>query len=747
MRFSAVSVARLWACSLLTLSLALSPTAFPGPARAAADTDADGARSGKIKNKHASDQPAELTADQIQQDRDLNTVIARGHVEVDQNGQILLADTLSYNLKQDIIIASGNVSLTDASGQVMFTDYMEITGDMKEAAVDGIRMQMIDDSRMTGANGRRIGGTRTILNKADYTACKPCAEHPENPPLWQLNADTVTHDEIQHVIEYENVWLDFDGVPIAYSPYFSHTDPMVKRQSGLLAPGMLNNSTLGSSVRIPYFQVIDDYHDITLTPLVSTNRGEQLNVRDRWRLPGGDTQTSFSVADETNGGEGGKDTIGWHVDAQGQFDINENWRSGYLVQRSSNQDYLRIYGYRFDKPYLTINPYLEGFGYRSYASVEAYSFQSLSSSTSEQYTNPLTRNDPIVAPLGTYGFVGEPGRNGGYWTLDARSAAITRGHGTDSRRINTMTSWNLPATTSDGQVIHFTTGLRLDGYNSDNVIAMHEGDSDAYRAIPTASIDWRYPLTKVGAISSQTFTPIVVATASPVGGNPAKIPNEDSLAFELDDVNVFSPDPYTGYDHVFGGPRVAYGGEYNIVSRGMPALDVLFGQSYQMRPDRTFQPGDGMDDYLSDYVGRVVVSPSNNLDIGYRYRLDKDNDTLRRSEVDGTLGPRPMRLTASYVFFDKLSESSPYNAREQLSMTLTTRINRYWSTQFYGVENLGWNAGPQNDGARLVYDDECLQIMLDGGKNHTTAVAAANGDYVILRFNFKTITAFPVDLF
>lgn len=740
---------RFWACSLLVLSLALPPLVISGQASAAVDDgDSEAARPSKSKKKHASnDVPAEIQADQIQQDRDLNTVTARGHVEVTQSGRTLLADTLSYNLKQDVIVASGNVSLTDVDGQVTFADYMEITGDMKEAAVSGIRVLMTDDSHLSGVTGRRIGGTRTILNNAQYTACKPCAEHPKDPPLWQLHASTVTHDEIQHVIEYEDVWMDFEGIPIAYSPYFSHTDPLVKRKSGLLAPSMLNNSSLGSAVRVPYFQVIDDNHDVTLTPLMSTDKGEQLNIRDRWRMNGGDTQTTVSVANETNDVVGGHDTVGWHVNAKGQFDLNDKWRSGYVVQRASDQDYLRIYGYHIDKPYLTINPYLEGFGYKNYASVEAYSFQSLSSSTSDQYANPLTSKEPLVAPMGTYNFVGDPGRNGGYWTIDARTAAITRSRGTDSRRINTQTNWNLPSTTSDGQVIHFSTGVRLDGYDSNNVTDMRSGGADAYRAIPTATVDWRYPLTKVGAISSQTFTPIVVATAAPFGGNPTKIPNEDSLTFELDDVNIFSPDPYTGYDHVFSGPRVAYGGEYNITSRGLPALDLLVGQSYQVRPDRQFQVGDGMDDYLSDYVGRAVVSPSDNMNIGYRYRINKDDGTLRRSEITGKLGPRPVQLDASYVFFDKLSPSSPYNAREQLSTTLTTRMSRYWSTQFYSVENLGWDAGPQNYGARLVYDDECLQVMLDGGKNHTTAVAANNGEYVILRFNFKTITQFPVDLY
>lgn len=739
------SLSKLWAPSLLILSLTLPGSVMAAKAPPSDDADGRPAKTGKKHNSN--DQPAEIAADQIQQDRDLNTVTARGHVEVTQSGRTLLADTLSYNLKQDVIIATGNISLTDIDGQVTFADYMEITGDMKEAAAEGIRVLLIDDAKLKGVNGRRIGGTRTVLNSASYTACKTCAEHPDDPPLWQLRARTVTHDEIQHVIEYEDMWMDIAGVPVVYAPYFSHTDPFIKRKSGLLAPGMINNSTLGSAVRIPYFQVIDDYHDVTLSPLLSSNQGEQLGVKDRWRFMGGDTQTVFSVANETSAGEGGKPTTGWHIDAKGQFDLNERWRTGYQVQRASDQDYLRIYGYHVDKPYLTINPYLERFGYRSYSSLEAYSFQSLSSSTSSQYVNPLTQGEPVVAPLGSFNYVGDPDRRGGYWTVDTRSAAITREHGTNSRRINSMTAWNLPATTSDGQVIKFSTGMRLDAYDSDNVTDMHSGGANAYRAIPSATVDWRYPLAKVSAISSQTLTPIVVATAAPNGGNPLKIPNEDSLAFELDDVNIFSPNPYTGYDHVFGGPRVAYGGEYNIVSRGLPAMDFLLGQSYQFHPDRSFQPGDGIDDHLSDYVGRVVVSPSSNMNIGYRYRLDKDNETLRRSEVNAILGPQPFRLSANYVFFDKLSPSSPYNAREQLSTTLTTRIDRYWSTQLYSVENLGWNAGPQSFGTRLIYDDECLQAMLDGGKNRTTAVAANNGEYVVLRFNFKTVTQFPVDLY
>ena len=56
--------------------------------------------------------------------------------------------------------------------------------------------------------------------------------------------------------------------------------------------------------------------------------------------------------------------------------------------------------------------------------------------------------------------------------------------------------------------------------------------------------------------------------ASPNTGNSSRIPNNDSLNFELDDVNIFSPTPSSGYDRLVTGPRVAYGAEYTIVNRG-----------------------------------------------------------------------------------------------------------------------------------------------------------------------------------
>jgi LPS-assembly protein len=44
-----------------------------------------------------------------------------------------------------------------------------------------------------------------------------------------------------------------------------------------------------------------------------------------------------------------------------------------------------------------------------------------------------------------------------------------------------------------------------------------------------------------------------------VTGRQSNIPNEDSLGFELNDVNIMRPNRFPGLDRYDGGQRVAYG--------------------------------------------------------------------------------------------------------------------------------------------------------------------------------------------
>ncbi len=147
----------------------------------------------------------------------------------------------------------------------------------------------------------------------------------------------------------------------------------------------------------------------------------------------------------------------------------------------------------------------------------------------------------------------------------------------------------------------------------------------------------------------------------------------------------------------------------------------MLAQSYQLHPQTELPVGTGLDSYMSDIVGRADISPSNNVVLQYRFRLDHNDLELRRSEVSASLGPRALNLNIGYTFYDKLAPTSPFDAREQLSSTLSAQVSHYWSTQIYTIQNLGEQAGPLQSGVRLTYDDDCFTLTADAGSRHTTS--------------------------
>src|SRR3546814_14862546 len=96
-------------------------------------------------------------------------------------------------------------------------------------------MRLPDNSRLIANSGVRREGSMEV-ERAIYSPCNLCAEDPRRAPIWQIRAVRVIHDEENKNIIYRDAFLDIFGIPVAYTPYFSHPDPSVERRSGFLFP-------------------------------------------------------------------------------------------------------------------------------------------------------------------------------------------------------------------------------------------------------------------------------------------------------------------------------------------------------------------------------------------------------------------------------------------------------------------------------------------------------------------------------
>jgi LPS-assembly protein len=657
--------------------------------------------------------PALFKADRVRHDRDLGLVIATGNVEVTHGARILLADTLTYNQRTDTVSANGNVRLLDPSGDVMFADFMELSGDLKNGIAETIRVRLSDNSRLAAVGARRIGGVRTELRKAVYTPCLPCKEHPERPPIWQVKAFEVVHDQERQEIEYYDAFLEFMGVPVMYLPYLSHPDPTVKRKTGFLVPSYGGDGELGGVIRVPYFINISPTQDATLTPIVTTKEGLALLAEYRNRFSGGLFVGDGSVTYATK--EDGTDGFRGHFDGRLNVDIDDTWRGGLKIDLTSDDTYLRRYGLGSDDT-LTSRAFVEGFRRRSYAAANAYYFQGLRAEDDAGET-------PIIHPIADFNYIGEPGRHGGRWSLDSNMLLLTRTDGTDSRRLSLKTGWQLPYTSAIGEVYTLFANLQTDAYfvddvkdpgNPDNTLSGFTG-----RIFPQIGLDWRYPFVRNDGRFSQLIEPIAGVIVAPNGGNPDKVPNEDSIDFEFDDTNVFRATRFTGLDRVEGGQRAYYGVKGAVYGPGGGSLSAFIGQSYRVRQDSTFAEGSGLDKNFSHFVGRVGISPGRLVDILYRFRIDNEDFTPKRNEVSASIGPPALNLKATYLFIDQQGPTDEFPDRQEIKAAISSKLTSNWSFAASTRRNLEPDGGALNYRMNLDYVDDCFTFGVSYTKTFT----------------------------
>ena len=105
----------------------------------------------------------------------------------------------------------------------------------------------LNDPRLKG-NYFFSDGKNSIIKKGIFTNCK---KNDDCPP-WQIKAKEINHDKEKKTINYKHAWLEIYDQPIVYFPKFFHPDPTVKRQSGFLMPQIIDSSSLGLSLKLPY---------------------------------------------------------------------------------------------------------------------------------------------------------------------------------------------------------------------------------------------------------------------------------------------------------------------------------------------------------------------------------------------------------------------------------------------------------------------------------------------------------------
>lgn len=660
--------------------------------------------------------PVVLTADEVTFDSQRDVVTAIGGVELSQDGRRLLADRISYDEPNDRVLAEGNVVLVEEGGETFFGDSAEITGDLREGVVERLGALLAEETRLASRRGTRRDGNYTVLEDAVYSPC-PLCEEGKRAPLWQIRASEVEHDQEAGTVTYRHATFEFMGVPVAYTPWFSHPDPTVKRRSGFLAPTGGSNSELGLTLETPYYYTFAPNRDFTFTPLFTSKAGVVLGGEFRDLQSFGETRLGGSITrtdpyEREPGEDGGKEVRG-HIEAEGRYRPGRLWDAGFDLAWASDDSYLRRYDIS-SQNVLENHAYFQRVVGNDYLGLHSYAFQGLRPEDDQGMI-------PVVLPLAEASLESTPLAWGSQLTFDTSLLALTRTQGLDTRRFSAELGWELPWVGAVGDLWRLRLSSRGDVYDIDGnpQSFAEEGSSTAGRFVPRATLDWSWPLIGETGTWEHVIEPVASFTTAPPGDRDEDIPNEDSQVFEFDETNLFEESRFPGLDRVDGGTRVAYGLRFSSIAPGGFSVGGVFGQSYQLVESDAIPADSGVGQHFSDYVGRLDFRPASWVDLAYRFRIDKEDLDFRRNDVNVSVGPRALRLDLGYLHLsDDLTGLAP-RSREELRAGVRVQLLDELAVGAQTRQDLNRGAAVSNM-VGFVYTHPCLTLTAGLEQRNTT---------------------------
>ncbi len=743
-----------------------------------------------------------VQANEIRYDYTNNTVAAVGNVQIYYGGATIEADQVIYDQKTKRLVAEGNVRLTEPDGKITYGQKIDLTDDYRDGFVDSLRLETPEDTRFAAARADRSKGNYTVLQNGVYTACEPCKDDPKKPPLWQVQAARIIHDEGEKMLYFEDARIEFFGVPLAYVPFMSAPDPTVKRKSGFLFPEIsFGTSQFGYGVEPRYFWALAPNYDLTLGTMITTKQGVLFDGEWRHRLLNGSYSIrAAGIFQQDPGYFAGRDgpnsptaqTFRGVIQSAGQFAITDKWTWGWTGLLMTDSQFLQDYQLNsiagsFD-PFQTglasagvSQLYLTGAGDRSYFDIRSMYYQGFSELDNQGQI-------PIIHPVLDYSNVLKQQVLGGEFSykfnltsltrqsaeFDAITQAAAAGGGCASatadtaipgncllraipgnyNRFSAQADWRRTLVTDNGQMITPFMQVRgdvaeLEVNNQPGVSNfITPGDSSLARAMPAVGVEYRYPFVDVEPWGTQTVQPIAQVIIRPNETDIGKFPNEDAQSLVFSDTNLFSIDKYSGYDRVEGGSRANVGLQYTAQFNRAGSLNVLFGQSYSLFGQNSFAVADttntglesGLDKSVSDHVGGITYQPNAVYTFAARGRFDQATFTPQRLEFESRANFDRWTLQMLYGDYAAQPELGFLNRREGILGGASFKVTANWIVLGSARYDLANN---QFDQTRLGlgYVDDCFMLSVNWlqGFTYTPTQPPVRDNTFMFQFSLRTL--------
>lgn len=645
---------------------------------------------------------ASLVADSVRVDR--GALIAEGNVEVFYDGARLSAAAIVYDREADRLAITGPIFIQSPNGDIITAERASLDPKLENGILRGARLVLDRQLQLAANRIDRREGRYTQLTRTAATSCQVCGD---GPPLWEIRARRIIHDQDERQLYFENATLRIGGLPVAWIPAMRLPDPTLERATGLLVPNLRSTQRLGLGIKLPYFIALSPYRDLTLTPYLSPQT-RTLETRYRQAFLRGDlTVESALTRDTIRKGENRA-----YLFANADVRPAGDWQLSAQLRLTSDDAYLLDYGYSDTD---RLDSYLRATRIRE-SSRLSYGVTVVESLRDGDDNDLL----PSVIPSAQYEtvltFAGLPGQV----TLEASADAAIRLSdadtlGRDTARIGASAEWAAGRVLPHGLLARARAGLTLDAYAIGNDSTF---GSTAFRALPYLSTELRWPLARAGALGGRhTIEPVLSLAWSDARGDA--VPNEDSSVTELDEANLLALTRFPGEDAVETGLRGAAALTYGYLGpRGWDST-VTVGRLFRQDPLGGFAPESGLGGTASDWLVSFGFGTPDGLSLNARGLMDDAGDFSR---AEGRLGWQNARvdLAATYILLSESPEEGRTDPVTEWTLDGSYRVNDAWTLSGEARYDLAADE-PQSAALGVEYRNECVTVGLSVSRRFTSS--------------------------
>ena len=586
-----------------------------------------------------------------------------------------------------------------------FFDFLNknfISKDTKIIAHKDIFKNQENDPRIYGSSSSG-DENKTIINKGIFTSCKI----KDTCPDWSIKADKITHDKIKKEMHYENALLKIYDVPVFYFPKFFHPDPTVDRRSGFLQPQFNNSKVLGSSLFIPYFNVISESKDYTFKPTIFENNKYILQNEYRQKNKNSTLITDFSLTTGyKSSSEEDKNSIS-HFFLKYDHDLKlKDFSTSKIkakIERVSNDTYLKVFNSNlFRTPampestdYMTnkidLNLINEDYSFNS--GIQTYETLGLSDSDKYQYVFPyydFTKSFELSKLSGLINFYS----SGSNDLTDTNSLLTSITNDIEYRSFDQITL--------SGFRNNF--GIYFKNVNTVAKDNINYKSSPELEAMNIFELNSSWPLKKENKKNiNETLTPKISFRINP--DNDMRNHSVASSIINAD--NAFSINRLGISDSFEAGKSITLGMDYKFdpkeptlkkndeeeIEKKDKYLEIALATVLRDKKEKNIPTSSTINRKQSNLFGTINNNLFENIKLEYNFSLDNDFSTIESNSIDAEISIN--NFVTSFNLYEQrgeigtthiISNTTSYELDENRSFKFSTRRNKEINlTEYYNL--------------------------------------------------------------